>query len=172
MARVDITQSDVLDRIVVRLREQLDLDPRQCFESLDADSPPELPVGGDYFVGVSPGDGQFLTGEQVVGNVTELWSVVVTAYTRVHLDSANHDTAVLRDTSRGLLELKRKILKALVGEDLTTGDGDTFLRQLLYATDSRKPQIGTWQGGSRPRSDMSFGWVSVTFGVDFDWDIT
>jgi len=172
MARVDVTQSVVLQRVVARLRDQLSLDPRQCFESLQAESPPEIPPGGNYFLSVSPGSGQFWPEEQVAGNITEQWGVVVTGYARIQLDSVNHDDRILHDDVRGLLEIKHKILKSLCGHDLLTADGDTFLRQVLYATSAGQPQIGSPISNGQPRRDMYIGWISVAFGVDFDWDIT
>lgn len=171
MARIDVTESTVLARIVARLQGQLSLNARQCFETVQADSPPEIPVGGGYFVAVAPGPGSFVPEEQVAGNITEDWSVTVTAFTRVQLDSAGHDTAVLRDTSRGLLELKRRLLKALCGHDLTTESGDTLLRQYLYAQHCSAPQIGAPLRAGRADGSVWVGWISITFGVSFDWDI-
>lgn len=162
MARVDVTQETVLKRIVVRLRRQLRLNRSRCYETLEPEAPAIQPVGGGHFVTVAPGDGQFVEGEQAPPNVTEEWSVLVTVYTRIKLDRLNSDQELLRDASRGLLVLKRKILKALVGHDLTTRAGDTFLRQLLFARHCNRPQHD---------SERHIGWITIEFGVPFDWEL-
>jgi len=163
MPRVDVTQDAVLNRLVEHLREALGLDKRQVYETLEPTAPPIIPKGGPYFVTVAPGAGQFVTGEQQIHNVTEEWSVVVTGYTRIKLDSTDHDEKVLRDAKRGLLEIKRLLLKALVGQDLTTKYSEEFLRNLLYARNVTNPQHDRTKG---------IGWISIEFGVDFDWDLT
>lgn len=162
MSRIDITQENVLELLVKHLRKQLDLGPRQCYESL-AQQPPQTPASGDYIVTVEPGDGVFPEGEQVSGNITEEWTVAITAYSRVHLDEPDHDEKMLRGSERSLLELKRLLLKAVVGKDLTDADGDTFLRWLLRV-----------QRAERPAYDKSrqLGWITMHVGVDFDWNIT
>ncbi len=163
MARVDVTQATVLERMLAYLRSALNLNDRQCYECLQPDAPPRVPVGGECFVSVSPGEGEFIGGEQICENLTEEWTVTVTAYARIQLDSSDHDEKVLRDAGRGLLILKEKILRTLVGQDLITLDGDTFLRNLLFA-----------QHATRPAHDRDQGiaWISLTFGVHFDWDLT
>ena len=69
------------------------------------------------------------------------------------------------NASRGLIILKRRLLKALVGEDLATeADGtEGFLRNLLYAKSATQPQWDEKKG---------IAWIGVDFGVDFDWDLT
>lgn len=165
MARVDLTQSQVLQAIVAHLRDTLDLNNRNCYESLMPDAPPTLPVGGEIIVSVAPGEGQFVEGEQQVGNITEEWTIIVTAYSRIRLASTDHDFETLQDDQRGLLEMKRKVLQALCGDDPTTDDEDanTFVRQLLYAIRADRPQHDR---------DKEIGWISIIFGVDFDWDLT
>tara|TARA_Y100000310_G_scaffold6676_1_gene7496 strand:- start:5938 stop:6441 length:504 start_codon:yes stop_codon:yes gene_type:complete len=167
MARVNVQQTDVLERIVLRLRDQLSLNDRQCYETLEPLAPPVIPKGGEWFVSVSPGEGEFVPGEQVPANITEQWHVIVTAYTRIKLDPTDHDAKLLRDASRGLLTIKRSVLKAIVGHDLTTGSvdspDDTFLRNLLYASRSHKPNYDV---------EKQIGWIAIEVVVDFDWDLS
>lgn len=155
----------MLGRIVEHLRSALKLADSQCVEAIEPDAPPHIARGGDFFITVSPGDGMFIDGEQQIGNITEEWSVAVTAYSRIRLDPSDTDEKLLRDTARGLLEAKRLILKALVGQDLTDADDstDTFLRQLLHA-----------ERCGRPRYDdkQNIGWLSIDFGVHYDWELT
>ena len=162
MARSDVTQTDVLTAIVARVRSSLNLDERQCFESLEPLAPPVIPKGGTYFVTIAPGEGIFIDGEQAPGNCTEEWTIIVTAYARVRLDSTDHDHKLLQEASRGLLVLKAKLLQALVGQDPTSG-GDPFVRDLVFA-----------QRAERPGHDDKKGvaWISVFFGVHFDWELS
>jgi len=169
MARVDVTQDVVLERIVARLRSELDLNERRCYEVLDPMAPPAVPVGGEYFVSVALGDGTFVSGEQVSGNVTEETTVTVTVYTRTALDSPDRDKYLLRESRRGLLVRKKSILAALVGYDLNTEDDDSFLRTLLEARRAEPPTIverNTGDGG------VYLGVLRMEFACDFDWDLT
>ncbi len=165
MARSDITQTDVLTAIMLQLRSSLGLNARQCFETLEPLSPPVIPKGGDYFVSVAPGEGVFVDGEQAAGNCTEEWSIIVTAYTRIRLDSTDHEQLLLQDTSRGLLILKAKILAALVGGDPTSG-GNPFMRDLIFAQQAERPRHGDMGKA------QDIGSISIYFGVHFDWDLT
>ncbi len=167
MARVDVRQDVVLERFVARLRDQLGLNARQCYETLDAMSPRITPVGGGYVVTVAPGDGVFVEGEQAPGNSTEEWTILVTIYSRTNLDDAAHDERLLREPSRGLLNLKRLVLKALVGHDtqtvaVTAGEEDDFLRQLTFAIHAQRPQFD---------DEKKVGWMTLEFGIHFDWEI-
>ena len=168
MSRIDIKQDVVLERVVARLRDQLKMNDRQCYETLDAFSPPIIPKGGAWCVAVSAGDSAFETGEQAPGNFTEDWDITVTAYTRMALDPADHAEKLLRAKGRGMLVLKRKILAALVGHDLTNEDADTFLRTPLYAKRAHRPVVIESLDGTK----TLLGLQSVDFGVDFDWDLT
>lgn len=157
----------MLEAITSHLRAALDLNERNCYETFDPMSP-AIPKGGDYFVTIAPGDGAFAQGEQDANNLTEEWIVLVTAYSRVKLDSPDHDERMLHEPRRGLFELKRKILKALVGED-PEYKGNTFLRNLLYVTRAPRPQVLQIPGGS---SNSGLAVISLEFGIDWDWDIT
>jgi len=163
--RIDVTQSAVLDRLVEFLRAELPLEERSCYLAIEPLSPPVIPKSGDYFVTVSPGPGNFVEGEQVPVNVTEEWSITVTAYTRVRLDSTDHHRQLMLNASRGLIILKRRLLKALVGVDLAIEANGTegFLRNYLYAKSATQPQWDEKKG---------IAWIGVDFGVDFDWDLT
>ncbi len=159
MARADATQTDVLTVIVAKLRSDLTLNERNCFVTLDAMRPPKIPIGGDFVVTVSPGEGVFEEGEQYEDNVTEEWTVIVAAHSRVQLDSANHDQKVLQDATRGLLLLKGKVLASLVGADPAIG-GDEFARDLIFAQRAERPAVD--DNGMQ-------AYISINFGVHFDW---
>lgn len=161
MGRADVTQDAILERFVARLRDQLDLNKSTCYETINPESP-SLPKSGDFFCTVNPGESAFVDGEQDVGNVTEQWNVDVTVYSRVRLDPADHDEELFRNERRGLFVLKQKVLKALVGWDPQTKSRQEFVRQLIYATHAKPPQYDRDQG---------IGWLTITFAVDFDWDL-
>lgn len=165
MARVDVTQDVVVERIVARLRSELHLNERQCYEVLDPMAPPAVPVGGEYFMSVALGDGTFATAEQVSGNVTEETIFTVTIYCRIALDSPDRDQHALREPRRGLLMRKKSVLAALVGHDLTTEDDDTFLRTLLEARRAPRPEIVE-------RDSVYLVVLRLDFACDFDWDLT
>lgn len=165
MPRADIEQGDVLERFVARISERLSLEKGRCFIV----AMPELrasPPGGEYFVTVAPGTGSFDVELQIGGGefqCTEEWQVLVTVYSRIKLDQSGHDDRLLVDAGRGLYKLKRLVLKALVGNDLETDGGDTFLRQLLYVISCGQPEYD---------KEKQIGWLSMVFGVSWDWDLS
>ena len=166
-SRNDVEQAAVSTSILARLRTALDLNERQVYETVSADYLPKIPKGGEFFVALSWLDGDFIDGEQTPGNLTEETGIAVTAYTRIRLDSTDHDEALLRDATRGLFILKKQILAALSGFDLHTDSGDSFLRQLLYARRCNAPASGEITDGK-----VSIGLITLEFGVAFDWSLT
>lgn len=163
--RIDATQSLVVERVVARLREALDLSEGRCYETLEPLLEPEIPKGGDYFLTVSPGDGHFDEGMQDGGGRAQLMersSVTVTAYTKIRLDRGDHAAGILQEVNRGVLHLKRKILAVLVGEDLADEEGNLLLRHPLYALQSWRPRYLAKSG---------IAMIAVGFGTDFDWDL-
>ncbi len=169
MARIDVTQATVLERIVERLRSELDLPEQRCYETLDADSPLVVPPGGEFFITVSPGEGQFVPGEQAVGNVTEEWRVNVAVFARIHLDQSGRDLEVLLRAGRGMLAIKRDVLAALVGHDLVDDDGNTFLRNLLYIMSVAAPRV---MERGRESGALTLYQMTIEVGVEFDWELT
>jgi hypothetical protein len=165
MAREDITQEEVLGQVVEHLRAALHLGPTQCVEAIEPSAPPGIARGGEFWVTVSPNEGQFPEGEQAPGNITEEWGVTVTAYSRIRLDPTDTDEKLLRDAARGLLEAKRRILAAMVGQDLQSDrtPPTAFLRNLVYASYCSRPQYD---------DAKNVGWISVDFGIHFDWDLS
>lgn len=167
MSRIDAEQSDVLDAVVTRLQTALVLGGRQCFPVARPQDVPTIPPGGDFFVTVAVGDGLFVDQEQAEGNLTEDTDVVVSAYTRIKTDSTGHDKQLLMEEARGLLRIKRRLLAALSGQDLTTDGGDTFLRQTCHARRAAAPDLV-----AVGREGILCGVIRVVFGVPFDWTFT
>ncbi|MCP4539923.1 MAG: hypothetical protein GY832_22515 [Chloroflexi bacterium] len=163
MSRVDVAQHDVYDWIVSFLRLELDLGERSCYLTLDPDSPPIIPPSGDYFVTISPASGEFTQGEQIPGNISERSDVTVTVYTRIRLDSTDHDRQALLDASRGLIGSQMRVLAALVGKEIEGDDGETYLRVLAHTTHSTMPRFDKARG---------IGSMGVDVGIEFDWDLS
>ena len=78
-----------------------------------------------------------------------------------------YDRNMLMDATRGLLPIKKAILSAMCGQDLEDADGNTFLRQLIYAQGCSAPDIV-----QLPGSEATYGRLSIMFGVSWDWDLT
>lgn len=160
--RVDITEVDVVGYLLTRLRSQLGLNERSCWYTLDPLAV-DIPPGGDFYVTVAPGNSQFPDGEQASRNITEESTVQVTVYSRMRLDSTNHDDKLVLDAANSLYKLKKRVLAAIVGHDLTDEDADYFLRQWLHVLSSDRPNYD---------KDKAVGWLTLHVGVSFDWDLT
>ena len=165
MTRVDTTQDVVTDRLIVRLRDQLSLKETHCYET-DEPEKVTIPPGGDYWVTVFVGPGSFDVPMQIGGGANqcvEMMPVTISAYSRIRLDPTERANRQLHEAARGLYPLKKKLLKALVGHDLLDEDGNTFLRQLIYALRSSLPEVDNQAGWGR---------ISVEFGLEWDWDLS
>ena len=165
MARRDVTAIEVLDSVLLRLRDQLKLDEAHCYDTIRPDVFC-IPPGGNYWVTVSWGGGSFDDAMQVGGGqeqTTHDAHVFVSVYTKIALDKTGNDHKLLTEKNRGLLELERKVLKALVAADLTVTDGSTFLRQFVPVLQDDPPVYNT---------DKQVGTITLHFGVSFDWDLS
>lgn len=172
MARIDVDEAAVYQSIVDRLiRGQLGLNQTNCYETAEPVNP-GIPPGGEYFVTVSPGESQF-DGELFEGGgtlqLTQIASVVVTIFTRIKLDRANHDHELLHDAGRGLYPLTKKLLAAMAAADLTTGlAGDTYLRWLAKPVSASGIKVGS----SVANNPAKLAWRHITFSIAWDWDLT
>ena len=167
MARINITQADVFQSILTRLQTALGLNDRQCFAVARPQDAPPIPPGGDYFATVAFGNGSFPDGEQTPANITEDTQAIVTVYNRLRTDSTNQDAYLLMDATRGLMPLKKLVLAALVGQDLTNKANQTFLRQWCHVTRSSIDIVKLGDGDGMP-----YGQLQLDFGISFDWDLT
>lgn len=163
----DGDQGDILDAIVLRLRSQLDLGEKNCYE---AGENPEIaiPTGGDFWLVVEQGGGHFNEIEdQHLHQCCESSDVIVTIYSRIKTDRTNSDANLLKDEKRGLLKIKNRVLRALVGHALILVDDTAPLRNPIYAKNAGAPG-----GGTLANSQIKLGKLALTFGVDFDHDLT
>lgn len=165
--RVDIQEVDVYTSILTRLRSQLGLNTSNCSLSISPDDGDVVtPTGGNYFLNVGPGGGEFPADAQEGGGdsqCTENLTVLVAIYTKIRTDSVTEDTQTLTEATRGLLAIKRKVLKALVGFDLLDAAGHSFLRKLVLASHTMRPGIR--------RNKNGLAWLTVAFVIGFDHDL-
>jgi len=165
MTRVDTTQDVVATAFLAHLTTALGLDETHCYETDEPDKV-TIPRSGDYWATVYVGPGTFDVPFQVGGGANQCMEtipVTVTAYSRIRLDPSGRAQRQLHEVARGLYPLKRKLLKAMVGIDLTDEDDSTFLRQCIYALRSSLPEVNDKEGWGR---------ISVEFGVAWDWDLS
>lgn len=164
MARINVSQATVLDAVVARLISQIpDFNAANCF--ISAVPSPELQNAHNLFCTVWVTEGKF--DESIIEGAgqeacAENAGVLVTVSNKVKLDQKHHHKMILEEASRGLLVLKRLILKALVVHDLATGS-DTFLRNLTMPTSSPQPGYDEKAG---------VAWLPIVFSTDFDWDLS
>lgn len=173
MARVDITQLEALNAIIAHFRSDLALDDSRVFLTIDPLAV-RIPRGADWWLTISVGEYTFMQ-ELLTGGVfeqcTEDTTFTVTAYVRMHLDQADHDDQLVLDSTRGLFELKRIILKSLAGIDLQVGVSE-FARELFSPRFSRAPMVVSVADGDSADDGLQIGIISVTYGMMFDWDLT
>lgn len=165
MARVDITQADAVESFVKAIRSSLQVDEKAVWLTTNPLGKQNFPPGHDFFATVHVGDGTwpFADGEGVAEQAYEDVDMEVTIYSRIALDQPDKATSLLLDADRGLLPAKRKVLKSLLGSDLTTGpDGDTFLRELIKCKGSSRPEYDSTEG---------VGWLTLKFGLSYDWSL-
>ena len=165
--RVKTTQDIAQTAFVALLRTQLGLNESQSPELSDPQEVPPLPPGGDYFLTIASTDSDFNEGEQSPEYCNENVPVTVTIYTRVKLDKSGSDVQLLHEARRGLLPIKRLVLKALVGQDLQDPDGNTFLAKLLWCSHAGRVEVIT-----NDKSGQTLGRLTLTFQLSFDWDLT
>lgn len=128
------------------------------------DDAPEPQLSGP-FITLAYGDSQFPDDVQTGGGAAtceEIVPLVVTIFANERLDQTGHMPAAVFDDEHGLLELKRRVLRATVGTDPTGGDALPLLSQLVPI-----------RNASKPRKNAQGVWfLSLTFGVSFFWDLT
>lgn len=166
MPRISTNQADVLEAVAARLREAIpepQFTESTCFISIWP-VPPEFPPH-ETWITVAPAGGQFDEGMHDGGGAevtSEVTSVAVTVFTRCHLDDVSHSARILTEYTRGLLRLKREILRALSAHDLEWR-GDQILRNLMCPLKSDPPGYNKEEG---------LGWITVHVSTDFDHNLT
>jgi len=163
MPRVSTDHATILDAVVKRIRSQIpEFSGTSCIVSFKPE--PAANVDKNLFCTVAPTDGQFELDNQIGGgaeNLVEQAGVAVTMFSAMKLDRSDVHESVLMEKSRGLLVLKKKLLKALVGHDLQTPNGDYILASQMHALRASQP-------GEDGQGRV---FLQVTFSTDFGWDI-
>jgi len=165
MARIDISQADAMDAFTTHLRDELELNNRTCYQTIEPLAPPNMPVGAPWWVSVSPGDSSFDESMQVGGGqlqLSESMGITVTGYNRTRLDSTDHDEKLFSDAVRGLFVVKHRILKAVAQIDISDDDGNTFLRSYVIVSGADRPGYD---------ADKGTGWQGIHFRLEWDWDL-
>jgi hypothetical protein len=157
------TQVTVLQAIVERLRSQvaqlssestcfLSMDPEPCHEERQNLYATVAPMSGRF-------DDEIFDGSAYAN---ELAGVVITVWSMMKLDRPGGDVRMMTEDARGLLNLKRAILKALKGHDLLDGEGHKILVRPMRPLNAGHPQ----------RHEEEQGSFSLSFSTDFIWDLT
>ena len=170
MPRLEAIQDKVLIAVRDHLQTDLALNESQCYLTIDPMNP-KIAVGGDYWLAVAPGDGRFDEDIELGGVVEQCLEdsvVSVWGYSRIHVDQTNHDEMLLTDPVRGILAIKRKILKSLSGVDLTI-EGEPFQRALLMPSYAHAPEVGMIDLDDDAALPIAI--VGVQFRSPFDWDL-
>lgn len=164
---IDTDQQLVAQAFVKRLQDQLGLDNRACYETTEALGAIGKPLSGDFWVRVQFEEGSFLDGQFQAGGgegqCREFGEALVVAFSRIRTDSTDRDTNLLHHERRGLLAIKKRLLTALVGQQLFDDQGNALLANLIYAKRSIAPKYDP---------EKATGWIGVSFGLDFDWDLS
>lgn len=123
-------------------------------------------AGGDFDYGCQAGGAEHVLQYQGTLRVS-LW----------HTDRQDRngtDEICLTNSSHGLFVLQAGLLRAMIGSLLPgTGDYDPILTQCLYAiSDSEATRNSEGVFGKTSTGAMVPAMMSITFGVDFQWDLT
>lgn len=164
--RIDSSLDIILNRIVARLREQIEgANEANCYVS---DDPDGLPAGNSsqfiYVVSPAPSgrfnEGMFDGGGTLQATVDTV--LTVTVHSTAMNDQPHRAEQFFLNESRGLFASKASpVLKALAGHDLTDQEGDWILTQPIIPLDYN------WERPNQKKGSVQFG-----FRIMFDWKLT
>ena len=128
------------------------------------DGPPTTLIDETLFT-VCPGDSEFPEDVQIGGGlntIEEIAAIEVTIFAARRLDQNGTMPAAIYDENDGLLEQKRRVMKALCQADPT---GDNALPLLS--------QFAPIRTSSKPRKDSTGLFIlRLIFGTPFFWDLS
>jgi hypothetical protein len=168
MARDKATIDQILDSVLLRLRSEVEeFNESSCFlsdEPMPMVAPPDV-----LFCTVALTDSTFsdLFAGGGEATVEENGGVIVSVFRRSDLDQTDKAEAALLGSDRGLLtRFKRRVLRALCRPSDWEPEyaGNLLLRNQLYPTSATAPRTIENARGNK------YMMMSVSFGVDFDWD--
>lgn len=191
--RIDIDQADVLLAVTSRLRVELELNERNCYLVLSAADPPAHWIGNEdnWQVLVSGSAGTFDQGLFEGGGrrqVMEAWTFAVGIYTRIDLDESSHWKEAMLKANRGIYRLKKSVLHALAGVDLTIDEADEessteesstdeetsdefFLRELIRPIHASQPVYMQPVNVDGEIGGPGIVQMIIGFSLPFDWNL-
>ena len=163
-------QSTILLAIVAKLRNDISEFSGEsiCFIS---DIPwPAVEVQDNLFCTVCPASAEFM-GKEPIGagslGIIEKGIFQVTVWSRLMTDQLEHSVLAFTDATRGLLTIKKQVLKSLAGQQLFS-DAPTNARPLL--TQWLRP-VHAMHPTTKPAKG-DFASFSLVFEGPFIWDLT
>ncbi|HEV3340784.1 MAG TPA: hypothetical protein VG125_10525 [Pirellulales bacterium] len=166
---IPTNQDDVLNAVERLLVTRLAISDKYIFQTTKPLVAIGNPPSGDYWLTISPGEGIFPDEWQIGGGantVMELATTRVAAYTRIRTDSTDRDTNLLHDLKRGLLPIKRKLLKAMVGQQLyddAAPNPNALCIRAIGIIRAEDPDYDKEKGT---------GFIVLHFATPFQWDLT
>lgn len=157
----DATKAEVFDALLRFYRQRLGLPEDAVFPTTQPLAAPVIRPGGDFWVGIAPGDGQVPFEEQDDEVLRENTAATVMAYIPMQLDPQGRDATFLFDPQRGAFALQAKLL-LIVGQELTDENGVGVIASRVFATGTIKPDYDAVE---------RIGWVGIRIGLEFDWKI-
>lgn len=166
MARNLGLPEDIFDAIVARLIDQI---PNFCTEAstyhaINPDAIASNP--GDLIFVVAPLSGNAPLEYQAGGGEQQLTidgGFMVKIHSPLQLDQFPHDAYMLKEKSRGLWKVSRRVLAAIVNWDPLKGDNEITRDPIAFLGFSL---------GKGPRKKRSLGSIELHFKLMWDWDIT
>lgn len=146
------------------LADMADLSFSEATVVVSDDPSPPANMRAQLFMTICPGDSQFPDDVQTGGGadtVEELAVVLVTLFSARKTDQVGRMPLAVYDPERGLLEIKRRVMRALVGQ---------------YPDRNRFPLLSDCikiRRSTMPRCDESGLYsLMLEFGTSFFWDLT
>lgn len=167
MAR-STTQTIVLQAVVDRLISKVSqFTEENCFLTTTPPEDPPENITTNVFCTVSPTNSQFDQGVHEGAGVDctiEEAGVQIVIFNSEKLDRHGRDTVMLTEDARGLLVMKREILRYLSGHDLEDQNNNQILVSRMAPLRSDNPK-------SARDNKTRVGDLSILFSTDFQWDL-
>lgn len=165
MPRISTDQLTVLQAVMARLIAEVPtFNASSCF--LADDTEPNLSYESNLHAVVTPMGGTF-DEEWMVGGGAEQCKedtgAIITVWSQMKLDRKQRIETSLMNADRGLLPIKKAILKAFTGHDLVDIHGNQLLTALMMPVSAKHRR--------RANEGKSIGF-SLSFSTDFLWDLT
>lgn len=164
MARVDSDLGAILLAVVNHLVTQGLFTAECCYLTISDGRDDIVPSAGEFVCTVCPRGGIFADPYLDGGGnkqAADFFEFSVSVYSTVQLDEADRETVFLTDSTLGLLQKLRLVLKALTALDVTIPGGNNVLRDPILP-----------QGYQISRNGRGLGKFELRCRAAFDWDLT